>query len=505
MLHKNYHYFTNLFVLIMNNKNRNSNSINIFFAYARKDERFRKDLVKHLNVLERKEDVNFWFDQKIIAGQIWENEIMNKLEQADIILLLVSIDFLSSDYCYKKEMEKALVRHERGEVKVVPIILRPCNWKETPLSKIQVLPENGMPINSNHWENEDKVFQSIASVITQIVLDTLENKDTNLSLKNKELSQLKIQITKIEDALNKNKENYQVYIDGFFDAFISSLEYYSLEKRDTAFWESQSYSIEDFYLDEIKQMIELRDIFIDFLTMVIKKSNQINTEKLHSFFQELLQYQFDYINNITKHVRVHQLKGNHILFFTKELFLYTLAIALKAEKFTIIYELLNSSFFIKDVRHQGLQHITYVNLNYNTPLFGYVNQIKKMNYLDYEAEIVKERATHQSINYSELQEIDTILYYISCFQKLEENKKTDYWYPFLSNFYVGKSNYFNLQKLVSKKYFNKFKLILNVDDKDELIKKVELLKNKQKQKNKYNYNVPKISEGLNIKDIGSCD
>ena len=90
-----------------------------------------------------------WHDRNISAGTEWEREINKHLNEADIILLLISPDFIASDYCYSKEMKWAMDRHERGEARVIPIILRPVdNWKGAPFGKLQALPkdsfENGM-------------------------------------------------------------------------------------------------------------------------------------------------------------------------------------------------------------------------------------------------------------------------------------------------------------------------------------------------------------------------
>src|SRR2546423_8779088 len=90
-------------------------SIEIFFCYAREDEELRQDLEKHLRVLQRQGIVDVWHDRKIAPGDEWEHEIDKHLDSADIILLLISSDFMDSDYCYGVEMKRALERQQNGE------------------------------------------------------------------------------------------------------------------------------------------------------------------------------------------------------------------------------------------------------------------------------------------------------------------------------------------------------------------------------------------------------
>src|SRR5436305_11535747 len=98
--------------------------IEVFFSYAHEDEAFLKDLEKHLQNLKRQGLISTWYDRDIEAGKGWEEEIDRHLNTADIIVLLVSPDYMASDYCYSIEMKRAIERHERGEARVVPVLLR---------------------------------------------------------------------------------------------------------------------------------------------------------------------------------------------------------------------------------------------------------------------------------------------------------------------------------------------------------------------------------------------
>jgi hypothetical protein len=137
-----------------------SGAVEIFFSYAHEDEALRDELEKHLSMLKREGLVRHWHDRRIAAGEKWGDEIDRHLEAAHLILLLISPDFLASEYCYEVEMKRALERHEAGEARVVPVILRPSDWASTPFGRLQALPSGGVPITK--WSNRDDAFLSIA-------------------------------------------------------------------------------------------------------------------------------------------------------------------------------------------------------------------------------------------------------------------------------------------------------------------------------------------------------
>lgn len=150
-------------------KSNPKGSIEVFYSYAHKDEKLRNKLETQLSLLKQQGHITNWHDRKIGAGKEWANEIDEHLNTADIILLLISPDFLASDYCYDIEMERALERHNRGEARVIPIILRWVRWQETPLGKLQALPTDAKPVMSSGWHNQDEAFFNIAEGIRKIV------------------------------------------------------------------------------------------------------------------------------------------------------------------------------------------------------------------------------------------------------------------------------------------------------------------------------------------------
>lgn len=141
--------------------------IDVFCCYARSDLALCEELKTHMAGLVREGHVKIWFDRDISPGTAWEDEISLHLSQSRIIFLLLSSDFLSSDYCYRKEMRLALERHDAGQARVIPILLRPCDWKITPLKALQVSPSNALPVTL--WRNRDEAFEDIIKGIHQVV------------------------------------------------------------------------------------------------------------------------------------------------------------------------------------------------------------------------------------------------------------------------------------------------------------------------------------------------
>ena len=117
----------------------------LFYSYSHKDEALRRELEEHLSMLKRQGIIYDWHDRKISAGREWEGAIDANLEAANVIVLLVSSAFLASDYCYDREMKRALEKHEAGEARVIPVILRAVDWSGALFGKLQVLPTDARP------------------------------------------------------------------------------------------------------------------------------------------------------------------------------------------------------------------------------------------------------------------------------------------------------------------------------------------------------------------------
>lgn len=141
--------------------------LNVFYCYSHKDAQLRERLDIHLRPLKLQGLINTWSDLDLRVGGDWESEITSHLNSADITLLLVSADFIASDYCYGIEMKRALERHDAGLTRIIPIILKPCNWQGTPIARIQALPNSGQPITS--WSDMEAAFADVVVGIQQII------------------------------------------------------------------------------------------------------------------------------------------------------------------------------------------------------------------------------------------------------------------------------------------------------------------------------------------------
>lgn len=143
------------------------NPVRLFISFAKEDEAFRLKLERHLQGLMHQSLITFWDQSQIRAGENWVEQIRKQLSKAEIVLMLVSSNFLSSSYIYDKEVSYFLRKERKDEAIVIPIILKPCLWEKSPIGKLSVLPRNGKPIST--WKNEDEAFLIISKGILNAV------------------------------------------------------------------------------------------------------------------------------------------------------------------------------------------------------------------------------------------------------------------------------------------------------------------------------------------------
>lgn len=142
----------------------------LVFSYSHVDEALRNELEKHLSPLKRAGKITTWHDRRIVPGQEFERQIDQYFSEADIILLLISSDFIASDYCYEIEMTNALTRHQRGEAVVIPVILRECAWHQLPFGSIMAATTDGKPITkfASHDEGYVQVVNAVSRAIAEM-------------------------------------------------------------------------------------------------------------------------------------------------------------------------------------------------------------------------------------------------------------------------------------------------------------------------------------------------
>ncbi len=137
--------------------------VSVFLSYAHRDERLREELDKHLSPLRRSALIETWHDRRIPPGAELDAEIDQRLSTADLVLLLISPDFINSDYCYRREMRIALRRHAKGHARVIPIILRPVDWSSTPIGRLLAIPRDAKPVTT--WHRRDEALLDVATSV----------------------------------------------------------------------------------------------------------------------------------------------------------------------------------------------------------------------------------------------------------------------------------------------------------------------------------------------------
>jgi hypothetical protein len=142
-------------------------AVDAFISYSHRDAAALERMHVHLAVLRREGLIDTWFDRDILAGDNLDNEIVERLESSGLFLLLVTPDFLNSDYCVEKEMARAMARQAAGEARVIAIIVEPCDWQSTILRSIKVVPQDGRAISE--WTNPNSAYLNIVQEIRRAI------------------------------------------------------------------------------------------------------------------------------------------------------------------------------------------------------------------------------------------------------------------------------------------------------------------------------------------------
>uniref|UniRef100_UPI0040477B6C NACHT domain-containing protein n=1 Tax=Shewanella baltica TaxID=62322 RepID=UPI0040477B6C len=146
----------------------------VFISYSHKDEVHKDDLDEHLTMLKRSNVISVWHDRKILPAEDWKDQIDTNLENADIIIFLVSSSFLASDYCYDKEVKRAMERQEQGSAQIISVIVRPCDWSNCDFSRFQAVPKDALPITS--WSDKDTAWLDAISGIKKHISEFVPKK-----------------------------------------------------------------------------------------------------------------------------------------------------------------------------------------------------------------------------------------------------------------------------------------------------------------------------------------
>lgn len=212
-----------------------------FISYAHNDKSALAELRKHLALLLREGLLEDFHDRNVLGGAALHDEIAKQLEAASLFLPLISHNFFASDYCHL-EMTRALERHKDRKTQVVPIIIEPCDWKNSPLGHLKALPEDGKPISA--WSNKNEAFSNVVEELRRIIkiaLPNAANESVAVNLFKSDLPQYKIKRDFSEtDRSNFCREAFDKMQRYFRDAArnlttVSNLEAYYNSYSETSF------------------------------------------------------------------------------------------------------------------------------------------------------------------------------------------------------------------------------------------------------------------------------
>jgi len=252
-------------------------AIKIFYSYASEDEPLRKELEKQLSVLRRQGFVVEWHKGDISAGSEWQKQANLYLNTAHIILVLTSSDFMASDNCYSSEMQTAMQRHHLKEARIVPVLLRPCEWKGSPLAELQALPTNAVPITL--WDNRDEAFLNVAQGIRKVVQETVEGylKHVQLTLaqETEQYNSLKRQAFSLRKAVDGNN----IRLQELSREIGTTRQQLSLYKDTYNKLETEKASLETIRANLQKQQLEISERDLSLSSIISNLREGVNTSR----------------------------------------------------------------------------------------------------------------------------------------------------------------------------------------------------------------------------------
>ena len=158
-------------------------ALHLFFSFVKQDQSYLDEIEKGLTMLKRQGYISIWDERMISAGAEWRREVEEHLDLADIILLLISQDYLNSDFSYEIELKRAMERYNAGGVRIIPILINPCDWKQSPFSQLQVLPKNLKSVSE--WQDQQAAIRDIVKNVQIAVEEILIGRDTKRILTTK--------------------------------------------------------------------------------------------------------------------------------------------------------------------------------------------------------------------------------------------------------------------------------------------------------------------------------
>jgi len=202
--------------------------VKLFISYAHEDEVHKNNLVTHLSALQRLGVLEAWDDREIMAGQNWDTAIKTSLEQADIVIFLISADFIASEYIHDVEIENALKRYKAGQQIIIPVLVRACDFSSLHLSRFQALPTGAKPITS--WDNLDEawlnVTEGIKKVSTEMRGESLTEKVDDLGTEKIELKESKVTLHDFHQYTCDRREQQSKFDDWYLAQDQQKVQFY---------------------------------------------------------------------------------------------------------------------------------------------------------------------------------------------------------------------------------------------------------------------------------------
>lgn len=177
-------------------------AVKIFISYSRKDQKYKEDLVEFLAPMRRRGIIESWSDTDLEHGAKWEEQLLKELDDADIVVLLVSPSFYNSDYIHDKELPKVLEKYEEEGIAVVPVLIRPSPFKNTELSTFTALPPDAKPVSE--YASKDKAWMEVTKGLTRVI-QRIQKEKTESSTKSETIdSEGKPNQTSLQEANSYN-------------------------------------------------------------------------------------------------------------------------------------------------------------------------------------------------------------------------------------------------------------------------------------------------------------
>ncbi len=307
-------------------------------------------------------------------------------------------------------------------------------------------------------------------------------------------------VTTIHNALINEKKNYQVFIDDYYETFLQALVDFEIQTEDL----QTTPNIDDVIVNRLAEMKTLRDDYIKFLEVMCTFSLQFDLDKFIAFFEKLLELITRQESLKYPGRTIGSYMSDHYKFFFYELFLYTSTIMIEKERYKELGTLLDTGFIVFSQKANKTESYNFIMFNHiGEGLNKLRNERLQLRRISVTADLIKQRADHPKYNFEKLKEVDALLYFIGIMlNEIKDNWYWHRWFPHTTAYHLY--NVTILDKMISKRYFEKMKFIFNVTSVEELKAKIDKIIEIQADKlQRWDYEFPQINQVFNFEKIGT--